>query len=540
MKKTLAIILSMVLVLCLFTGCGTAYEPKATEAPATEAPAEEAPAEEAPAEEAPAEEAPAEEAPAEEAPAEEAPAEEAPTEEVAEETAAEELAVPLMTFAEFTEAEADTSVAVESYIQAKQAYAAEYGNTSLYLQGEDGAYFVYRIPCTAEEYDKFVPGAKVRITGYKSEWAGEVEIADAMFELLDGTYTAEAEDVTALLADEEALKAHMNEFVAFKGMKVEAVGDNGEAFFYNWDNSGEEGNDLYFKVSLDGAEFSFVVESDLCPAGSETYEAVKALKVGETVDMEGFLYWYEGANPHITSVVVTAEAPVEENTEKEAAAPQPGASKFLAAKYQKFLAADVDTEVTVISYIQAKQAYSAEYGNTSLYLQDDAGAYFVYRLPCTAEEYEQFEIGQKIKVKGFKSEWAGEVEVADATFQLMEGSYIAEAEDVTDLIADENALREHMNEFVAFKGMTVEPSGENGAAFLYNWDGSGEEGNDLYFKVSLDGAEYTFTVESDLCGAGTEVYEAVKALEVGQVIDIEGFLYWYEGANPHVTAVAAA
>ena len=47
-------------------------------------------------------------------------------------------------------------------------------------------------------------------------------------------------------------------------------------------------------------------------------------------------------------------------------------------------------------------------------------------------------------------------------------------------------------------------------------------------------------MESYLCGAGTEVYEAVKALNVGDVIDIEGFLYWYEGAQPHVTSVTVA
>ena len=32
--------------------------------------------------------------------------------------------------------------------------------------------------------------------------------------------------------------------------------------------------------------------------------AVKNLKVGEVIDMEGFLYWYNGVNPHITSVKV--------------------------------------------------------------------------------------------------------------------------------------------------------------------------------------------------------------------------------------------
>ena len=69
MKKLLALLLAMAMILAL-GACGAK-----TEAPAEEpAPAEEAPVEEAPAEEAPAEEAPAEEAPAEEAPAEEAPA----------------------------------------------------------------------------------------------------------------------------------------------------------------------------------------------------------------------------------------------------------------------------------------------------------------------------------------------------------------------------------------------------------------------------------------------------------------------------------
>ena len=29
-----------------------------------------------------------------------------------------------------------------------------------------------------------------------------------------------------------------------------------------------------------------------------------SLKVGDVVDMEGFLYWYQGVNPHITSVTV--------------------------------------------------------------------------------------------------------------------------------------------------------------------------------------------------------------------------------------------
>ena len=41
-------------------------------------------------------------------------------------------------------------------------------------------------------------------------------------------------------------------------------------------------------------------------------------------------------------------------------------------------------------------------------------------------------------------------------------------------------------------------------------------------------------------GADSDVYKAVEALKVGDKIDIEGFLYWYDNAQTHVTAVKAA
>ena len=91
--------------------------------------------------------------------------------------------------------------------------------------------------------------------------------------------------------------------------------------------------------------------------------------------------------------------------------------------------------------------------------------------------------------------------------------------------------------------MTVEAAGQNDdgedVAFLYNWDGSGQEGDDLYFNVSVNGETYSFTVESSLCGPDTDVYKAVKDLKIGDVVDLEGFLYWYNDPNPHITAVVA-
>ncbi len=46
-------------------------------------------------------------------------------------------------------------------------------------------------------------GAKIRVTGYKGEWAGEVETMDATFEVIEGSYVAEAVDVTELMGTDD-------------------------------------------------------------------------------------------------------------------------------------------------------------------------------------------------------------------------------------------------------------------------------------------------------------------------------------------------
>lgn len=201
--------------------------------------------------------------------------------------------------------------------------------------------------------------------------------------------------------------------------------------------------------------------------------------------------------------------------------------------YAEYVTAELDTQVVIEAYVQAKQSWWED--KATVYAQDKDGAYFLYDMACSQEDYEKLTAGTKIKVTGYKAEWSGEVEIVDATFEIEEGSYIAKPLDVTELLGTDDLIK-HQNEFVSFSGMTVEDSGD-GAAYLYKWDGSGSDGDDLYFKVSINGQTYSFTVESYLCDNTTDVYAAVKNLQVGDVIDMEGFLYWYEGANPHITSV---
>jgi hypothetical protein len=156
-------------------------------------------------------------------------------------------------------------------------------------------------------------------------------------------------------------------------------------------------------------------------------------------------------------------------------------------------------------------------------------------MPCSQEDYDKMVPGTKIKVTGFKSEWSGEVEIVDATYEILGGdTYVATAADVTDKISDNDALAAYMNQYVTFTGLTV--AEREGAAFTYGWDGSKSQGDDIYFNLAdAEGNVYTFVVESYLRGADTDTYKAVEAFNVGDTVDVTGFMYWYEGPQVHVT-----
>lgn len=212
--------------------------------------------------------------------------------------------VELMTYEDYKLAEIDAPVKIETYVQATQSWWDN--KITIYAQcGEEGGVFIYNAACSEEDAAKLVPGTKILVNGYKAEWMGEVEIIDATIEILEGDpFIAEAEDVTALLGTDELID-HQNELVAFKGMTVEEYtdenGKTGAAFVYK--NAENKSDDLYFQVSKDGQTYGFCVEFYLCGQDTDVYKAVEGLQIGDVIDCEGFLYWYNGINPHITAVI---------------------------------------------------------------------------------------------------------------------------------------------------------------------------------------------------------------------------------------------
>lgn len=464
MKKFLALLFVLALVVALVACDTTTNEPTDTE---TQAPTNE--------------------------PTDEATVEQTETDtEAGEEDPFEDIEV--MSHDEYIAAELDAPVVIESYVQATQSWWDN--KITAYLQGEDGAYLAYEMFCTEEDAAKLVPGTKILVKGYKGEWSGEVEIVDATFTFVEDAdeFIADPADLTGILANETELIKHQNELAIFKGLTVEKI---------EYKND-EPGDDIYVTVKQGANSFSFCVERYLTDPETDVYKAFENIKVGDIVNITGFVYWYNGVNTHITAVQT-------------------------AMTHDEYVAAEIDAPVMVVTYVQATQSWWDN--KITAYLQDESGAYLAYEMFCTEEDAAKLVPGAKIAVTGFKGEWSGEVEIVDASFVFVEGAaYVATPADLTSVLANEAELIKHQNELAIFKGLTIEK-------IEYKND---EPGDDIYVTVKQGTNSFSFCVERYLTAPDTDVYKAFADLKAGDVVDITGFVYWYNGVNTHITAIAPA
>ncbi len=197
-------------------------------------------------------------------------------------------------YGEYRDAELQTEVNVLMFVQATQSWWD--GQISVYGADNYGGYFVYNMTCSKEDAEKLVPGTAILVNGYKTEWAGETEIGEgATFKFVTdaGTLISEPRDVTDLIGTDELIK-YQNQLVSFKDMNVEKVSYKNDTL----------GDDIYVTLSKDGTNVEFCLEYYLNGSDEEFYNLVANLAPDATVDVEGYLYWYEGANTHLTKVTV--------------------------------------------------------------------------------------------------------------------------------------------------------------------------------------------------------------------------------------------
>ena len=114
----------------------------------------------------------------------------------------------VMTWEEYIAAENGSKVVIEAYVQGHQSWWNN--QITVYAQDGIGGYFLYNFPCSEEMANQLVPGTKIRVYGFKTEWSGEIEIVTdemepdyARIEIIEGNYVAEPAYVTDLLGKEE-------------------------------------------------------------------------------------------------------------------------------------------------------------------------------------------------------------------------------------------------------------------------------------------------------------------------------------------------
>ncbi len=402
----------------------------------------------------------------------------------------------VMSYEEYMAAEVDAPVHVQVYVQDHQSWWDN--KITVYAADEDGGYFIYDMACSEEDAAKLVPGTKIAVKGYKAIWSGEVEIMDSTFEFVEGEYDpyiADAVDLTDVLGTDELID-YQNQLAQFDGLTVKNISFKGE------------GDDIYLTLTKDGNDYAFCVEKYLTGPDTEVYQRAAALQVGEIVNVTGFVYWYEDAiNTHVT-----------------------GVTKAGVLSYDEYVAAELDQFVVIEAYVQAHQSWwfdsDVNQGRITVYAADENGAYFLYEMFCSEEDAAKLVAGAKIRAYGYKGAWAGEVEIMDATFEFVEADpFIAEAKDLTDKLGTEELIN-YQNQLATFKGLTV-------SKVEFKNDG----GDDIYVDFTYGGETYSFCVEKYLTGTESEVYLTVSALEVGDVVDVTGFVYWYNGINTHITGV---
>ena len=267
----------------------------------------------------------------------------------------------------------------------------------------------------------------------------------------------------------------------------------------------------------------------LCACGETATTATEAPKAEEAAPAaEEAAPAAEEAAPAAEEAAPAAEeaAPATEEAAPEAEAP--AVAPAAPMSYADFTAAAIDDPVCVECYAQAHESWWD--GKVTVYAADKDGAYLLYDLACSEEDAAKLEGGAKILVNGYKAEWSGEVEIADGTFEFVDGeAYVAPAFDATALFGTDELIT-HMNELIAVKGLKIAEDVDSA------WDCS----SDLYISATLNDAPVTFTLRRYLTDNKSEAYAQVKDLKAGDVIDVEAYLYWYEEPQARIIKAEAA
>ena len=195
--------------------------------------------------------------------------------------------------------------------------------------------------------------------------------------------------------------------------------------------------------------------------------------------------------------------------------------------YADFEAAENLSLVKLETYVQGKQLHSGN--KCGIYVENEAGeAYYLFQAGCSKETYDALVPGTKISAVGRKSaEWGDIIEIVDAKIEILEGHYEAPVKDITDLLGDEEALKEYRNKKVTFTYLDV--------SAVKTAQGDSKE--DVHLVLTNGEKNMTFYVDHNMAEPNSLVFQNASAL-VATVdkVDVTCFLEWNKGMKPVVVS----
>ena len=447
--------------------------------------------------------------------------------------------VAAMSYNDYMAAAEGANVVIEGYVQ-KFAYNRDFHYVSMFIRDDNGGvYYAYHAVCSEDQAAKLAEGIHVKVSGKKASWSGETEVGEGcIFYILEGNKIFEATDISDKLSELAVLELMMNQKIAVKGLRVEEnIAADGKVvpFLYNWDGSGAAGanNDLYLTLSAGNTSYTYCVESEEDPENSETYKAVTGLHVGDIIDLEGMLYWYNGPNVHVNSIKVA----------KASAADTQKSENVLT--YDQYLEAFDEEAVIIEGYVQGLTPYNEEYNHFNVYLADADGAYYAKNVLSTPEDYKKLQIGTKVRITGIKASVNGMTMVFDdSTLEILDGYYVAASVNVTDKLGDADALKSMIGKKVVLRDLKIAPTklpdSDTEYAFILGPDGQGsiDANSDVYFNVEReDGTVCTVCIKTDEQPEGEQTYVTAMGMKIGNEVNLECFICWNDGPELRVQKI---
>ncbi|MBO5711914.1 MAG: hypothetical protein J6R47_03660 [Acholeplasmatales bacterium] len=337
--------------------------------------------------------------------------------------------------------------------------------------------------------------------------------------VVEGKMPNTIKDVTASVATEDLFEIQNAKFTAT--LELVETSFKGDA----------PTDDLYFVLKdANGNELDCCIEKYLDPY----YEELQAIFLsdefvaGALVKVEGYMYWWDGANPHITSIELGQEDAV----------------------YETFMSTEDGEEVEVYGFIISRTTF---WNGTNINLAgSQAGeGYYVYEYGCTQEKYYQLPVDLEnpgyVRVTGTKASYAGMQEIVDATVEVVETDKVYSPLKLEDFAAINEKVMSSVfyGDFEVVQFTTTDSNvtvAENGA---YGYKGDNPT-DDLYFDVKdangniLKCCIETYLDYDSIGGVDykTNLYNTILGLQIGDKVSLQGFMYWWNGANPHIIQVS--